>query len=265
MPITAPPSPGDRHQTPWVAFSRSLVFLVTSPRLLGWSLILIILTGSLTWVGYLYTVDLINQLTGNFFVNQPAVEHFWHWPVLWGWTLLKWIYLILTRVIAFYLAFIFSYSLTTPGYVFLSSWTGDRYCDQAKTGEAAFSLSGVLVDLIEGIKIGGLGLVVTVVALVLNFMPVLGQASVFLLYVFYSTLMFIDFPSSRYRWSLGQKLAWLRQHTWPSFRLGLFPALISMVPLLNVFLMAFFFPLFTVHATLNFLEIEGRRASVSTL
>jgi len=242
-----------------------LIFLVTSPRLLGWSLLLFILTASLTWLGYLYTVDLINQYSGSFFVRQPSVEHFWHWPVLWAWWLLKWLYLILTRVITFYLAFIFSYSLTTPGYVFLSTWTGDRYCEPEETGEAAFSFSGVLIDLVEGVKIGVMGLVVTLIALLVNFVPVVGQMLVFGLYVFYSTLMFIDFPASRYRWSLGKKLAWLRKHTWTSFRLGIFPALISMIPILNVFLMAFFFPLFTVHTTLNFLEIEGRRTRDSAL
>jgi len=39
---------------------------------------------------------------------------------------------------------------------------------------------------------------------------------------------------------------------------------ISMIPLLNVFLMALFFPLFTIHVTLNFLVIEGRKEVVSS-
>jgi CysZ protein len=44
-----------------------------------------------------------------------------------------------------------------------------------------------------------------------------------------------------------------------SFRLGIFPALISMVPVINIFFMALFFSLFTVHTTLNFIAIEQRR------
>lgn len=44
-----------------------------------------------------------------------------------------------------------------------------------------------------------------------------------------------------------------------SFRLGIFPALISMVPIINIFFMALLFPLFTVHTTLNFIAIEQRR------
>ena len=247
---------------PWVPFSYSLFFLFRNPRLLGWSLILVVLTGSLTWLGYLLSVDLINQVTGSFFTTAPAVEKFWHWPLLWGWTGLKWIFFVLSRVIAFYVAFIMAYTLTTPGYVFLSTWAGNRYCEQAGQGEATLTLSGALIDLREGVKIGAMGMMVTVVALFANFIPVIGQVSVFVLYAFYSALMFVDYPSSRYRWTLGQKLSWIRLHSGQAFRLGLFPAMLSMIPLLNIFLMALFFPLFTIHTTLNFLAIEGRKEIV---
>jgi CysZ protein len=247
---------------PWVPLSSSFSFLFRYPRLLGWSLILVVLTGTLTWFGYLLTVDLINQLTGSFFTTPPTVEKFWHWPLLWGWTALKWMYLVLSRVVAFYLAFVLAYSLTTPGYVFLSISAGNRYCEQAGQGEALLTLSGALIDLREGIKIGALGLVVTALALFVNFIPVVGQAAVFVLYTFYSALMFVDYPASRYRWTLGEKMTWLRRHHRQAFRLGLFPAVIRMIPLLNVFLMALFFPLFTIHTTLNFLVIEGRKEIV---
>lgn len=221
-----------------------------------------VLTGSLTWLGYLLSVDLINQVTGSFFTTPPTVEKFWHWPLLWGWTGLKWIFFVLSRVIAFYVAFILAYTLTTPGYVFLSTWAGNRYCEQAGQGEATLTLSGALIDLREGVKIGAMGMMVTVVALFANFIPVIGQVSVFVLYAFYSALMFVDYPSSRYRWTLGQKLSWIRLHSGQAFRLGLFPAMLSMIPLLNIFLMALFFPLFTIHTTLNFLAIEGRKEIV---
>jgi CysZ protein len=247
---------------PWVPFSYSLFFLFRNPRLLGWSLVLVVLTGSLTWLGYLLSVDLINQVTGSFFTTPPEVEKFWHWPLLWGWTGLKWIFFVLSRVIAFYVAFIMAYTLTTPGYVFLSTWAGNRYCEQAGQGEATLTLSGALIDLREGVKIGAMGMMVTVVALFANFIPVIGQVSVFVLYAFYSALMFVDYPSSRYRWTLGQKLSWIRLHSGQAFRLGLFPAMLSMIPLLNIFLMALFFPLFTIHTTLNFLAIEGRKEIV---
>lgn len=254
--------PGGHAASSWVPFSASCAFLFRHPRLLGWSLLLVVLTGALTWAGYHFSVDLIDRFTGSFFITPPAVEKIWHWPILWGWTLLKWVFLFLSRGVAFYLAFIASYSLTTPGYAYLSAWAGNRYCAQAGEGEAVFSLAGALVDLREGIKIGAMGLVVTAVALLANFIPLIGQVAVFVLYAYYSALMFVDYPTSRYRWTLGQKLGWLRLHARPAFRLGLFPALISMVPVLNIFLMALCFPLFTIHTTLNFLAIEGRKEVV---
>ncbi|MBV5319298.1 MAG: EI24 domain-containing protein [Desulfobulbaceae bacterium] len=246
----------------WVPLRTSFAFLFRHPRLLLWSLALVVLTGVLTWSGYLVSVGLTDQFTGTFFSSPPTVERFWHWPLLWGWTALKWVFLVLSRVVAFYLAFLVAYCLTTPGYVFLSTWAGNRYTEKAGEGEATFTLVGMLIDLREGAKIGALGLLVTVAALLANFIPVIGQVSVFVLYVFYSALMFVDFPSSRYRWSLGRKLRWVGEHRSQCFRLGLLPAVISMIPLLNVFLMALFLPLLTIHTTLNFLAIEGKKEIV---
>lgn len=261
---TAYSQPFDQAAPPaWVPLGASLFFLLRHPRLVGASLVLMVLTGLFTWLGYELAVDFIAQFTGSFFSTPPAVERFWHWPLLWGWTALKWVFVVLSRVVAFYLAFLVAYSLTTPGYVLLSTWAGNRFGGGAGEGEATLTLAGALVDLVEGLKIGAVGLLVTAIALPLNFIPVIGQAAVFCLYVFYSALMFVDYPASRYRWSLGQKVRWLRSHRWQTFRLGLLPAVFSMAPLLNIFLMALCFPLFTVHTTLNFLTLEGRASDSS--
>lgn len=256
--------PNRAAQPAWVPLDASLFFLLRHPRLLGASLVLMFLTGLLSWLGYELAVDFIARFTGAFFSTPPTVERFWHWPLFWGWTSLQWVFVVLSRVVAFYLAFLVAYSLTTPGYVLLSTWAGNRFGEGAGQGEARLTLSGALVDLVEGLKIGAVGLLVTALALPLNFIPVIGQAAVFCLYVFYSALMFVDYPASRYRWSLGQKVRWLRGHRWQAFRLGLLPALFSMAPLLNIFLMALSFPLFTVHTTLNFLTLEGRAGGNST-
>ena len=93
-------------------------------------------------------------------------------------------------------------------------------------------------------------------ALFLNFIPGIGQASVFLLYTYYSALMFIDFPASRRRWSLGRKIHWLQNHSSSAFRIGILPAFVSMIPIVNIFAMALLFPLLTIHATLNFSTIQ---------
>lgn len=240
---------GERN---WYSLQFSLHFIFKNLKILGLSFILMLCTGLLTWLGYLVTVHFADGLTGHFFLQAPEVTGFVGWLQIKGWWVLKGLFLVLSRVIAFYLAFLVSYSLTSPGYAFLSLSTEKKYLGEAFS-EDAFSWAGIVKDLIEGCKIGAFGLLVTVAALLLNLIPVVGAGLVMLLYIFYSTLMFIDYPASRLRWSLGDKLRWLRSQ-WPrALRLGWLPAFISMIPVVNIFLMALFFPLFTVHATLNFI------------
>jgi CysZ protein len=244
----------------WVPMGYSLTFLLRHPRLQFWSLLLVIATAIATYAGYELAINAIDHLTGSFFQQAPLGEGVLHWAKVAGWHLLSWLFLIVSRVVAFYLAFILAFSLTAPGYVILAGATDELYSGSTSgNGESTLSLSTLLRDLWEGIKIGLIGILVTVAALVANFIPVIGQVVVFVIYAFYCALMFIDYPSSRLGWSLGQKLAWVRDHRGQAFRLGLLPAAISLVPLVNVFIMAFCFPLFTVHSTLNFLQIERLR------
>ncbi|MFP7756293.1 EI24 domain-containing protein [Thermodesulfobacteriota bacterium B35] len=245
----------------WVPLSSSLMFLVRHVKLLALGLLLVLLTGLLTWIGYLEAIDFIDSLTGHFFQQPPAGEGVLGWLLAGGWLVLKYVFVLVTRVVAFYLAFLLAYCLTTPGYVFLSNATEKIYLGGAFPSEGGFTVAGVITDLVEGIKIGAVGILVTVVALFANFIPVIGQGVVFLIYTFYSALMFVDYPASSLRWSLGRKIRWVVRHRNRSFRLGLLPALVSMVPLVNIFFMALLFPLFTVHTTLNFMSVEAGEAS----
>ena len=70
-------------------------------------------------------------------------------------------------------------------------------------------MRGVATDLVEGVKIGLYGILVSLAALFVSFIPVIGLVIVFLIYTFYSALMFIDYPASRRRWTLGRKITWL--------------------------------------------------------
>ncbi len=245
-------------KTPWVSLGYSVAFIFRYPKLLSVSLLLVGLTALLTWIGAHFTLGLVDSFTGNFFVQPPAADHFWKYPLVWGWYLLDWVFLFISRIIVLYLAFLLAYSLTSPGYALLSFLAGNRFTGKVREGEATMTPAGFCIDMWEGFKIALVGVLATVLALFMNFIPVIGQVSVFLIYVYYSTLMFIDFPSSRYRWSLGKKIGWISAHRTASFRLGMFPALVSMIPFVNIFFMALFFPLFTVHGTLNYLAIEGR-------
>jgi len=225
-------------------------------RLIGWSFILFIITITLTWIGYLLTVDFINDLTGNFFINAPDADTIWGWVKHKGWLVSSWLFLIVSRIVAFYLAFLLAYSITTPGYVFLSTAAEKLHAGEQFDPDANLTLRGFFRDIFEGIKIALFGVLVTVVALFINFIPGIGQAAVFLLYTYYSALMFIDYPASRRHWSFGRKINWLRNHSSPAFRIGILPAFVSMIPLVNIFAMALLFPILTIHATVNFSTIE---------
>lgn len=233
-----------------------MLFMISRKQLFGWSLALFLITGLLTWLGYLLTVDFMDSLTGSFMATAPATDTLWGWVKHKGWLVGSWLFLIVSRIVAFYFSFLIAYTLTTPGYAFLSAAAEKLHAGENYPADAGFSMAGIVRDILEGIKIALFGLGVTITALLVNFIPGIGQVAVVLLYTFYSTLMFIDYPASRRRWSLGRKVAWLRTHQGKALRIGLLPALISMVPLVNIFAIALLFPLLTIHATLNFSAIE---------
>lgn len=252
---TSPHTPRAIQGT-WTPLPRSLYFLVTHFRILFLSLVLFFITWAVTWLFYQVSMHFVNQYIGSHFAQLPAADTAWGWIKHQVWLLSKWIFIIVSNIISFYFAFLFSYCLTTPGYCFLSS-SVEKIHSGKSYEEDSFSLHGLAIDLTEGLKIGLLGMGVTVVALLLNFLPAIGQLAVFLLYSYYSCLMFIDYPASKRRWSLGKKIFWLKKYPLISLRLGFLPALISLIPLVNVFLMALIFPVLTVHSTLNFATLEG--------
>lgn len=248
---TSPTRPAGRKS--WLGLGFSLRFICRNFNLLGLSLLLMCVTALLTWLGYLLTIHFADGMTARFFQTVPEAAGIVGWLKLKGWWLLKGLFYLVSRIIAFYLAFLVAYSLTSPGYSFLSLSAEKKYLGEAFAGDEGFSWGVVVKDLIEGCKIGIFGLGVTVTAFFLSLIPGLGSGLVVLIYILYSALMFIDYPASRQHWSLGEKLGWIRKQ-WPrALRLGWLPALVSMIPLVNIFIMALLFPLFTVHATLNFI------------
>jgi len=248
--VTSPP------YTEWIPISRSFLLMISRRQLLGWSLVLIVITILLTWLGYLVTVDFMDSLTKGFMATGPVPDTIWGWLKYKGWLIGSWLFHIVSRIVAFYFAFLLAYTLTTPGYAFLSTATEKLHAGPNFHIDTGFSFSGIVSDIFEGLKIALFGVAVTITAVFANFIPGFGQIFVVLLYTYYSTLMFIDYPASRRRWSLGKKIAWLKNHNGVAFRIGLLPALISMIPFVNIFAIALLFPLLTIHATLNFSVIE---------
>lgn len=241
---------------PAISLATSLAFLMGRKSLLGWSAILVLITIGLTWVGFLLTTGLIDNLTGSFFETPPAHQTWWGWIKYGGWLTARYLFVLVSRLISFFLAFLIAYSLTTPLYGFLSTSAEKIYWDKDFKDDDGFSVTGIIKDLLEGFKIAIFGILITIIALFIGFIPIVGQIAVFLIYTYYSALMFIDYPASRRRWGLGRKLFWLRHNGEQALRLGLVPAAITMIPVLNMFLLAAIFPLFTVHAALNFSAVE---------
>ena len=236
----------------WIPLSYSLGFMFRNPRLLFWSTILFCITISLTWLGYILTVGYVDLYAHDFISTAPDTGTLWGWVKYVFWLVGKWFILIISRVVAFYISFLLAYCLSSPGYVFLSTAAEKLHLGELFNPDDAFSLKGIFTDLVEGIKIGLYGILVTIAALFVNFIPVFGQIAIVLLYSYYSALMFIDYPASRRRWTLGQKINWVSKHSRVALRLGILPALVSMIPFLNIFLMALLFPVMTIHTTLNF-------------
>ncbi len=248
-----------RNYAEWIPLATTIKLIFTRRQLFLWSFLLVCSTIGLTWLGNWLLTDYADRLQASLFAAEPSTEGIWGWIRHATWVAGSWLYHIVSRIVSFYLSFLLAYTLTTPGYAFLSAAAEKLHAGEFFDADAAFTLAGIIRDIFEGLKIALFGVVITIVALLLNFVPAIGQAAAFLLYCYYSALLFLDYPTSRRRWHLGQKLLWLRQYSSPAFRLGLGPALISMIPLVNIFAMALLFPLLTVHASLNFSAIEVAR------
>ncbi|HKJ64516.1 MAG TPA: EI24 domain-containing protein [Desulfopila sp.] len=244
----------------YIPLSHSLAFLFSTKRLIGLSALLFVVTIALTWLGMDLSLAFIDRLTGGFFLTPPETASILGWLKYSGWTLLTWLYFFVSRIAAFYLAFLLAFTVSTPGYVFLATAAEKIQAGDQFEMDDGLTLRGILIDLWEGLKIACFGILISIAALIVNFIPLVGQLVALLLYIYFSALMFLDYPASRRRWPLRKKMAWVREHRGHSFRLGLFPALVSMIPIVNIFLMALLFPVLTVHATLNFtsLELAGR-------
>ena len=165
-------------------------------------------------------------------------------------------------IVVFYISFIFSYTVTSPLYSFISVLAEDIYFGKPEDA-TDFSLDIMIEDVLQALKIAGMALVCTVFAFFVNFVPVIGQITAIAFYIVINSLMLIDFPASRRSWDLKTKTLWIRENLMTTLRIGSLPTLISMIPLANNIILAFCFPLFVVHATMNFAEVEKNRTDKS--
>ena len=101
---------------PWIPLLSSLGFILRHPRLLGWSLLLVLVTALLTWGGFLLTTGFLDRLTSSFIHSAPLTESWWGWIKYAGWLFAKFLFLIVSRIVAFFLAFMAAYSISAPLY-----------------------------------------------------------------------------------------------------------------------------------------------------
>ena len=158
---------------------------------------------------------------------------------------------IVVNVLLFYLSFAVSYALVSPLYSFISIIAEDVYFGKPQD-EAEFSIPGIIEDMKQALKVSASVLVLGILAFFVGFVPVLGQIAAFVLCFFMNAFLIFDFVTSRRRWKLVQKAKWLVMHPAITVKTALLPSLVSFVPVVNTILTAFLFPLFVVHATMNF-------------
>lgn len=158
---------------------------------------------------------------------------------------------IVVNVLIFYFSFVISYALVSPLYSFISIIAEDVYFGRPQD-DAELSLEGIIEDVKQALKITAGVFALGVIAFFIGFIPVLGQVTALVVCFFMNALLIFDFVTSRRRWPFVDKAKWLVFHPALTLKTALLPTLISFIPVVNTILTAFLFPIFVVHATMNF-------------
>ncbi|MGI6393253.1 MAG: EI24 domain-containing protein [bacterium] len=234
----------------------ALKTIFSNGKLLVASLAVVLIMILVTIFSYHYISSWISSLVAPFFDESPLVEEFFDYFYYVGWLAVSVIFKGVTVVVVFYLSFIFAYILVSPLFSFISLIAEDLLFGKPDDN-AEFSLEIIAEDIIQSLKVAIVAFLCTFFAFFVNFVPIVGQITAIMLYVVVNSLLLIDFPASRRRWRLSTKMGWLKQSPFVTLRIGSVPTLISMIPFVNSIVLAFLYPLFVVHSTMNFLQIEG--------
>lgn len=214
----------------------------------------------ITIFSYHFVSSWIDSLTAPFFDKDPITEGFFDYIYYFGWLLTRLVFKGIAALIVFYISFIFSYTLTSPLYSFISILAEDIYFGRPDD-DSDFSFETIVEDILQALKISGTVLLCTIFVFFINFVPVIGQITAIAFYIVINALMLVDFPASRRNWDLKTKTLWIRENIVTTLRIGSVPTLISMIPLANNIILAFLFPLFVVHSTINFSQIEKNKTA----
>ncbi|MBO4710351.1 EI24 domain-containing protein [bacterium] len=200
---------------------------------------------------YYQFTSFIMVRTLDFWKVDPAGEGFFSAVYYYLKVFGSFLFRLTVKVLSFYFSFIFAYTVVSPLYSFISKIAEDLYFGRPND-DAEISVPGILEDIKQALKVTLATLTIGIIAFCMGFVPVVGQILAFILCLFMNGLLVFDFVTSRRRWSLVKKSKWLVTH--PALTLGtvIIPTLISLLPVINIIFIAFLFPVFVVHATMNF-------------
>lgn len=237
---------------------KSVKYLFSNGKLVVASLAAVLFMILLSILMYHQISSWFNSLTVSFFNKPPELKAFLDYLIYGGWWIVKVLFKAIVIIVSFYVSFVISYTVCSPLYSFISIIAEDIHFGKPDD-DADFTFEGIVEDVFQAMKIAGVTVVLSIVAFVINFIPVVGQIMAVGIYVWANSLMLIDFPASRRRWAMKRKLLWTKENPIASMRIGTLPTLLSMIPFINIIFLAFLFPLMVVHSTLNFVAYENRK------
>ncbi len=216
----------------------------------------------------LFIIFLINLLVSPFFVRYtethlrfvlsvPDADAGALWTMLWD--LMNALYAMMLKAGSFYLSFLIAYILAAPLYQFISIMAEDLFRGKTIKEDGVPEVEEVVSDIKQSAILAGMLFGVAIIAIIANFIPFFGPLLCFVLLCFSSALLFFDFPASRAGWDLRQKVEWLIANPFEILRFGLFPTLVTIVPILTPLLMGLVSPLVAIYVTLNFILFEEKR------
>lgn len=237
---------------------KSVKHLFSNGKLVVASLAAVLFMIVLSILMYHQISSWFSSLTVSFFSKPPVLDAFFDYIYYAGWWIIKVLFKGIVIIVSFYISFVISYTTCSPLYSFISIIAEDIHFGKPDDN-ADFNFEGVVEDVFQAMKIAGITVLLSIGAFFINFIPVIGQIMAIAIYVWANSLMLIDFPASRRRWKMKRKLLWTKKNPVASLRIGALPTLLSMLPFINIILIAFLFPLLVVHSTLNFVAYENRR------
>lgn len=241
---------------PHVSVFQALTFILKNRSLKYWSFALMAGMALLSYsIFHLLSVYVIDPHLVSWSTEHTAAAGVLGWIKHQSISIGGWIVKILTSLLALYLSIQLSYAFMSSAYSFLSDAAEDIYLVNP-VEDQPFSITAILKDTAEGLKFSAFSIVLIGIAFLLNFIPLLGPALVFIMYATFMSTMFLDAVMSRRLMNAKEKLRWIQSNKLLALRIGIIPMLVSLIPIGGIFVLSFIFPVMIVYATLNFARVE---------